>query len=160
MSLYEKHKAILDRALQAIHERTFYAAYAEHPKAYGEEAPKAGEEEYKNLLNNNFNTLLQGDAKEFAGEEISPYTMTALGVKYPIQDSKEVIEKSKAAFKSWKKISVQERAGALVETIEEIKKHFFSIAYATMHTTGQSFMMSFQASDAEKMLFYFFNCFH
>ena len=78
MNLFEKHKALIERALQAINERTFYAAYPEHPKAYGEEAPKAGEEEYKNCLNNNFTGLLQGDAKEFAGEEVSPYTMTAL----------------------------------------------------------------------------------
>ena len=146
MSLYEKHKPLLDRALQAIHERTFYAAYAEHPKAYGEEAPKQGEDEYKNLLNNDFTSLVQGDATEFAGEENSPYTLSNLGVKYPIFNTSDVIEKSKTALKSWKKISPQERAGALVETIEEIKKHFFSIAHATMHTTGQSFMMSFQAS--------------
>ena len=38
------------------------------------------------------------------------------------------------------------RAGILVETLERIKERFFEIAYATMHTTGQSFMMSFQAS--------------
>ncbi len=146
MNLFEKHKALIERAQQAINERTFYSAYPEHPKAYGEEAPKAGEEEYKNCLNNNFNGLLQGDAKEFRGEEVSPFTMSALGIKYPIHDSAQLIEKSKTAFKSWKKNSPQERAGALVETLEEIKKHFFAIAHATMHTTGQSYMMSFQAS--------------
>ena len=107
MNLYEKHKALIERAQQAISERIFYAAYPEHPKAYGDDAPKAGEEEYKNFLNTNFIGLLQDDAKEFAGEEVSPFTMNALGIKYPVYDSAEVIEKSKVAFKSWKKIAPQ-----------------------------------------------------
>ena len=67
-------------------------------------------------------------------------------VKYPLFNVNDVIKKSKSAQKIWRKISVEERAGMLVETIEEMKKHFFSIAHATMHTTGQSYMMSFQAS--------------
>ncbi len=146
MKIYEKHKELLERALKAIHERTFYAAYPEHPKAYGEEAPKQGEEEYKNLLNNNFSLLLQGNTNDWGGEEVSPYTMNSLGVKYPLFNVNDVIKKSKSAQKIWRKISVEERAGMLVETLEEMKKHFFSIAHATMHTTGQSYMMSFQAS--------------
>ena len=133
MKIYEKHKELLDRALKAIHERTFYAAYPEHPKAYGEEAPKQGEEEYKNLLNNNFSLLLQGNTNDWGGEEVSPYTMNSLGVKYPLFNVNDVIKKSKSAQKIWRKISVEERAGMLVETIEEMKKHFFSIEIGRAH---------------------------
>src|SRR5690606_7915162 len=32
------------------------------------------------------------------------------------------------------------------ETLERLRARFFDIAYATMHTTGQAYMMSFQAS--------------
>jgi phenylacetic acid degradation protein paaN len=34
----------------------------------------------------------------------------------------------------------------LIEALDRVKGRFFDIAYATMHTTGQSYMMSFQAS--------------
>lgn len=146
MTLFEKHKPLLDAAIKAIHERKFYAAYPEHPKAYGEESPKAGEERFKNLLNKNFDSLKQSKPSVFEGEEVSPYTLQPLGIKYPVYPAEEVIAKSKNAFKSWSKTTPEERAGVLIETLEEIKEHFFDIAYATMHTTGQSFIMSFQAS--------------
>ena len=59
MSLFEKHKSILDNAIKAIHERKFYAQYPEHPKAYGEEAPKKALDWFNGILNNQFNDLLQ-----------------------------------------------------------------------------------------------------
>jgi phenylacetic acid degradation protein paaN len=57
-----------------------------------------------------------------------------------------MITLSEAAMENWKSISIKDRAGILIETLERIRVRFFDIAYATMHTTGQSFMMSFQAS--------------
>ena len=84
MSLIEKHRSLLDRAIKAIHERIFYAAYPEHPKAYGEDAPKAGEERFRNYLNKNFEGLKQGTPDTWAGEEVSPYTQQPLGTKYPL----------------------------------------------------------------------------
>ncbi len=44
------------------------------------------------------------------------------------------------------KKTVEERADILIDALENIKNRFFDIAIATQHTTGQSFMMSFQAS--------------
>jgi len=146
MTLFEKHKPLLDTAIKAIHERKFYAAYPEHPKAYGEDAPQKGEERFKNLLNKNFESLKQSKPHTFEGEEVSPYTQQPLGIKYPVYPAEEVIAKSKEAFKNWKKTSAEVRTGILIEALEKIKEHFFDIAYATMHTTGQSFIMSFQAS--------------
>ena len=34
----------------------------------------------------------------------------------------------------------------LIESLERVRARFFELAYTTMHTTGQSFMMAFQAS--------------
>jgi len=146
MSLFDKHQPQLQRAIKAIQERQFYAAYPEHPKAYGEEAPKQGEDRFKNLLNQNVQNNFQGEADSHEGEEVSPYTQQPLGIKYPVYKTSHLITKSEAAFKTWRKTSAEDRAGVLIESLEKIKDHFFDIAYATMHTTGQSFMMSFQAS--------------
>lgn len=146
MSLFEKHKLLLDRAIQAVHERSFYAAYPEHPKAYDEDSPGKGEEVYKNLLNKKFSLLNQTDETGWAGEEISPYTQQPLGIQYPLFSTDQLIQCAKKAGTAWKNISAEERAEILVDTLEKIKEHFFDIAHATMHTTGQSFIMSFQAS--------------
>ncbi|MFI5135423.1 MAG: phenylacetic acid degradation protein PaaN [Chitinophagales bacterium] len=146
MSLFEKHKELLDRAVQAVRERTFYAAYPEIPKAYPEDATANGLEAFKNYQNRNFPLLLQKNSSQWQGEEVSPYTQESLAVKYPIYSSEELMESASRAFKLWRTISVQERTGLLIESLEKMKSHFFDIAFATQHTTGQSWIMSFQAS--------------
>jgi acyl-CoA reductase-like NAD-dependent aldehyde dehydrogenase len=143
--LFAKHQNILDKAVKASHERTFYAQYPEHPKAYGEDAPAAGEAAFKAMLGQPFDRLLQ-DSDNWQGEEVSPYTLEPLKVSYPIVPADALVIAAKEAGKKWAKLPVTERAAILAETLEAITRHFFEIAYATMHTTGQSYMMSFQAS--------------
>lgn len=146
MSLFEKHQASIQRAIQAIHERTFYAAFPELPKAYGEEATSKGSQAYNSFLNRNFDILKQGAISSWSGEEVSPYTKESLGIKYPIYSTEDLIGESVKAFETWKKLSPAERAGLLAESLEKIRNRFFEIAFATQHTTGQSWIMSFQAS--------------
>lgn len=138
MTLFEKHKPLLDRAIQGVHERTFYSAFPEHPKAYGEEAPVLGAETYKNYLEKKFELVSQGIAESWEGEEVSPYTQEPLKITYPIYEVEDLIANSKNAFESWKKATSSERAAVLVESLEKMKEHFFDIALATQHTTGQS----------------------
>ncbi|RPE13054.1 phenylacetic acid degradation protein PaaN [Chitinophaga lutea] len=144
--LIAKHQNIIDNAVKANHDRTFYAQYPEHPKAYGEEAPPQGEASFKSLLQQPFPRLKQKIVAGWAGEEVSPYTGEALGITYPLVDVEELVKAGKRAGQRWAQLSVADRAGILTETLEKIQHHFFEIAHATMHTTGQSFMMSFQAS--------------
>ena len=54
--------------------------------------------------------------------------------------------KAKDAYHHWRKVGADERAGILIESLEGVRSRFFEIAYATMHTTGQGYMMAFQAS--------------
>lgn len=140
------YKEIIDNAVKAIHERTFFAQYPESPKAYGEEAPAIGLEAYKNQLNKPFDGLLQQNPTAWIGEEVSPYTMLPLGVTYPVFDIDTLIVRAGRASAEWKNKSADERAAVLVAALEAVKNRFYEIAYATQHTTGQSFVMSFQAS--------------
>lgn len=146
MALSTVNKDIVNNAVKAIHERTFYAQYPEHPKAYGEEAPAKGLEAYNNQLGKSFNGLLQQNPIAWAGEEVSPYTGKSLGITYPVFEVETLIVRAGTAFSEWKKVSVDDRAEILVDALERIKNRFFEIAHATQHTTGQSFVMSFQAS--------------
>lgn len=140
------YKEIIDNAVKAIHERTFFAQYPESPKAYGEEAPAIGLEAYKNQLNKPFDGLLQQNPTAWIGEEVSPYTMLPLGITYPAFDVDTLIVRAGRASAEWKNKSADERAAVLVAALEAVKNRFYEIAYATQHTTGQSFVMSFQAS--------------
>lgn len=146
MSLSPTNKSIIDNAIKAIHERVFWAQYPEHPKAYGEDGMQKGTEAFNAHLNNKYSELMQDNPALWAGEEVSPFTMQALGIQYPIFEVENLIIRAGRAMNSWKSTSVDDRAEVLVDSLERIKNRFNEIAFATMHTTGQAFMMSFQAS--------------
>jgi phenylacetic acid degradation protein paaN len=148
MTLFEKHQPILTKAIEALHARTFYAAYPENPSpsTYGETADADGQAKFKASLGKKFEELKQTSADGWAGQEESPYLQEPLKISYPTFSTASLISKSKLAFHQWRKVSAQDRAGILIESLERVKARFFEIAYATMHTTGQGYMMSFQAS--------------
>jgi len=145
---FEQYKSILENALNALRNRYFFSQYPEMPSpaVYGEDAQARGLQAFENQLNKPFDRLLQG-GEWVTSSEKSPFRNELIGIQYPVyKDVNQYIENSKKAFQSWKKLSVEERTGILIECLERIKNHFYEIAYATMHTTGQAFMMSFQAS--------------
>ncbi|SHM26388.1 phenylacetic acid degradation protein paaN [Chitinophaga jiangningensis] len=144
--LVAKHQNTIENAVKANQSRTFYSQYPEHPKAYGDEAHAIGVQSYQQMLNKPFKQLLQTGETGWAGEEVSPYSGEVLGVTYPLFTVKDLIAKATEAGKAWAKVPVEQRAAVLTETLDKIRDHFFDIANATMHTTGQSYMMSFQAS--------------
>ncbi|MEM6524398.1 MAG: phenylacetic acid degradation protein PaaN [Bacteroidota bacterium] len=148
MSLFDKHKNLLEKAIQALYERTFFAAYPEHPspKVYGETADADGRERFQSMMNNNFSELKQSDEVSWIGSEESPYLQQPLGVNYPSFTIDQLLTNASNAFHQWRKVSADDRAGILIESLEQVKDRFFEIAYATMHTTGQGYMMAFQAS--------------
>jgi phenylacetic acid degradation protein paaN len=148
MSLYKKHDTLINKAIKALHDRTFFAAYPEHPApaVYGETADADGQAKFKSALGKKFEELNQSGAEGWGGQEESPYLQEKLNISYPLFSVPTLIDRSKKAFHQWRKVEVNERAGILVETLEKMKTRFFEIAYATMHTTGQGYMMAFQAS--------------
>jgi phenylacetic acid degradation protein paaN len=148
MSLFKKHQPLINKAIEALHSRLFYAAYPEHPAPalYGETADADGQAKFKAMLGNKFNDLKQSNPEGWAGQEESPYLQEQLNVSYPIYSVPTLIKNAKAAQQTWRKVSAENRAGILAESLERMKARFFEIAYATMHTTGQGYMMAFQAS--------------
>lgn len=136
----------IEEAYQAQLNRTFYAAWPENPRAYAEDANSKGLEAFQKSLANNFKGLDETGSDSWLGEEVSPYLMQGLGIQYPAFTPVALVDKAKTAQQVWGKMSVQQRAELLVACLDKVAERFFEIAYATMHTTGQSFVMSFQAS--------------
>ena len=81
----QKHQATLDAAVEALHGRTFFAAFPENPSPdiYGADADKLGREQFKAHRNQRFTELQQGEPTAWAGQEDSPYEQQPLGITYP-----------------------------------------------------------------------------
>lgn len=148
MTLFEKHKPTLNKAIEALHARTFYAAFPEQPSPaiYGETADADGLAKFKAMRGSKFSELKQQGEEGWIGQEESPYFQESLGVTYPSFSVNSLISNASNSFASWRKTSADTRAGILIESLEGMRSRFYEIAYATMHTTGQWFMMAFQAS--------------
>jgi phenylacetic acid degradation protein paaN len=136
---------MLDRALQAIEERGYWSAFPESPspKVYGEGAAEAGKAAFDALLNKPF-PLTEAGTTGTVGGEVSPYGM-ALGITYPKVDLDALFAAIAKAESTWRKAGPEAWVGVSLEILTRINKRSFEIAHAVMHTTGQAFVMSFQA---------------
>jgi phenylacetic acid degradation protein paaN len=141
---FEKHASLLERAEQAILARTYWSAYPEIPssKIYGENAKADAETAFKAMFNKPF--AMEHPGKGQVGQEISPYGFE-LGITYTKAGADELLGRSEQAGKSWARASIEERAGIALEILARLNKQSFLIANAVMHTSGQAFMMAFQA---------------
>ncbi|MBK7412632.1 MAG: phenylacetic acid degradation protein PaaN [Ignavibacteria bacterium] len=139
------HHATLVNAMKANVERTFHAHWPEAPsgKIYGETANDDGLAAFQGQLNNRFDRLPA--EQSWIGEESSPYGFS-LGITYPQIALDDLISRASAAQTAWQSLTPEDRASILVEALERGAKRFFEIGYATQHTTGQGFVMGFQAS--------------
>jgi phenylacetic acid degradation protein paaN len=142
---FERHREMLERAVQAIHERSYWSAYPESasPKVYGEGAAEAGKAAFDALLGKRF-PLTQPATVGDVGSEKSPFG-PALNVTYPKPDIDGLFAAVGRAHDQWKKARPEVWAGVCLEVLARINKASFEIANAVMHTTGQAFLMAFQA---------------
>jgi phenylacetic acid degradation protein paaN len=142
---FERHQALLDQAVQAIATRGYWSPFPESPspRVYGETGNQDGKAAFEARLEKPF-ALEQPGTIGRAGKEVSPFGFE-LGVNYPRADLDKLFAGVKTASKSWRKAGPEAWVGVCMEILQRINKRSFEIAYAVMHTTGQSFMMAFQA---------------
>jgi phenylacetic acid degradation protein paaN len=143
---FELHRETLEQSLKAIHGRGYWSAYPEMPsgKIYGETANDDGRAAFEAYLNQSFEIDQPGTVGT-VGKEVSPFTTKELGIAYPKADIDALIPAVQKAIPAWRKAGPDERAGVCLEILDRLNKRSFEMAYAVMHTTGQAFMMAFQA---------------
>ncbi|OMG72186.1 phenylacetic acid degradation protein PaaN [Burkholderia ubonensis] len=143
--LFTKHEDTLKHALAAIESRGYWSPFVEmpSPKVYGESANADGEAAFKSHLDKTF-VLDQPAAGETVGAERSPYGI-GLGVRYPKSTPDALIAAAAAAQPAWRKAGPTAWIGVCMEILARLNRASFEIAYSVMHTTGQAFMMAFQA---------------
>ena len=142
-NFFSTHSATLERAVEAITERTYWSAYPEQPKAYGDDAPAEGEAAFGGLLGTPFELDQEHDGY-MAVAESSPYGIE-LGIEYPGTDGDTVVAAASAAMKGWGRATPDERAGVCLAILDRLSRASFEMGHAVMATTGQSFLMAFQA---------------
>nr|WP_119612132.1 phenylacetic acid degradation protein PaaN [Streptomyces acidiscabies] len=144
--LIARHRPTLDQALEAIRTRAYWSPHPEHPKAYGENGSldlAAGKTAYDALLNTRFD-LDQPGTDDWVGAEVSPYG-PELGITYPHADADVLLPAMKAGQKAWRDAGAEVRALVSLEILKRISDRSHEFAHAVMHTSGQAFMMAFQA---------------
>ncbi len=143
--LLEKHRDTLNAALNAIATRGYWTPFPEmpSPKLYGETAPDDGKRAFEAHLGKQFE-LGQPGQTGWHGGETSPYGV-ALDVSYPVCDPDALIAAGLEAMKDWQAVGADGRTGICLEILTRLNKQSFELGHAVMMTTGQGWMMAFQA---------------
>ncbi|BAC72070.1 aldehyde dehydrogenase [Streptomyces avermitilis] len=144
--LIAQHRPTLDQALEAIRTRAYWSPHPEHPKAYGESGSLGaaeGKAAFDALLGTRLD-LGQPGTDDWVGAEVSPYGID-LGVTYPHADIDVLLPAMRAGQRAWRDAGAEIRAMVCLEILKRISDRTHEFAHAVMHTSGQAFMMAFQA---------------
>src|SRR5215210_4160443 len=151
-SLLEHHRERLDSAVKACSSRAYYSAFDESPspRVYGEHAAALGKAAFEVWQGQTFPLDTPG-SQGYVATERSPYGFD-LDVSYPhVTDVDPLIEASLAGMKAWRDARPEGRTGVCLEILDRLHGRVFELANAVQHTSGQAFVMAFQAGGAHAL---------
>jgi phenylacetic acid degradation protein paaN len=142
---FTKHQSVLDQALEAIATRGYWSPFPESasPRNYGETANDEGRAAFDAYQGKDFPLTLEG-ATGTVNSETSPYGFK-LDIRYPRVPADTLIAQSEKALDTWREAGPKTWVGVSLEILKRLNQRSFEMAYAIQHTTGQGFMMAFQA---------------
>jgi phenylacetic acid degradation protein paaN len=145
---FARHRPTLDHAVEAIRTRGYFSAYPESPspRTYGETAAADGLAAFEALLGKEFPLSTPG-AEGTVATEKSPFGLP-LEVAYPRVAPDGVpalVEASRVGLVGWRDAGIEARVGVGLEILSRLHGRVFELANAVMHTSGQAFVMAFQA---------------
>ena len=151
-SLLEKHREKLDSAVRASSTREYYSAFDESPspRVYGETAAADGKAAFDAWRGTTFPVDTPG-SQGYVATERSPYGFD-LGVSYPhTTDVDSLIEAALVGMRDWRDARPEGRTGVCLEILDRLHARVFELANAVQHTSGQAFVMAFQAGGAHAL---------
>jgi len=142
---FTQHRDVLDQALEAIATRGYWSPFPESasPRVYGETANDEGRAAFDAYQGKDFPLALDG-ATGTVNSETSPYGFK-LDIRYPRVPADALIAQSEKALDTWREAGPKTWVGVSLEILKRLNQRSFEMAYAVQHTTGQGFMMAFQA---------------
>ncbi len=146
IDFFTRHRRLLEQAVAATESREHWTPYPESPSKafYGEDAARLGAQAFREQLGAPFELPGHPEAGRVAPAERSPYGF-ALDITYPQAAPDELLAVAKAAAGAWRTAGPDVRAGVAAEILGRLNAASFEIAGAVQHTTGQAFVMAFQA---------------
>lgn len=150
--LFARHRETLDKAVDACNKRYSWTAYPESPssKIWGNEKPAAGKARFEAMLGADYPLQQPGEIGR-TGAEVSPYTGELLGISYPKVDVEALYQAIAAGMPAWRDAAPEVRIGICLEILDRCAQQLFENAHATMHTSGQSYIMAFAGSGANAL---------
>lgn len=145
MAWYVKHQPLIKQAISATKTREHFSPFPEmpSPRVYGDEASAAGQAAFEQLLGQRFE-LSQPAGGQVVTERQSPWGLE-LGVSYASLDWDTYKQGHDSRFSAIQALGPEERAGMAAEVLTRLNARSFEIALAVQHTSGQGYMMAFQA---------------
>ncbi|MFC7482172.1 phenylacetic acid degradation protein PaaN [Luedemannella flava] len=149
--LTARHRERLDGALTALATRDYWSAFPESPspRVYGETAAADGDKAFRAHLDADF-PLDQPGTNGRVAPERSPYGVE-LNIRYPHADPQALLRAALDALPAWRDAGPDERVGVCLEILDRLHQRVFELAYAVQFTTGQAFVMAFQAGGAHAL---------
>lgn len=148
----DRHRDRLDAAVAASATRTYYSAFEESPspRVYGESAAAEGKAAFEALLDRPFPLETPGSDGTVATER-SPYGID-LGITYPrASDVDALMAAAQAGMRAWRDAGPDGRTAVCLEVLDRLHGRIFELANAVQHTSGQAFVMAFQAGGAHAL---------
>jgi phenylacetic acid degradation protein paaN len=151
---FARHRETLDGALEAIRTRGYFSAYPESPspRVYGETAAADGQAAFDASRKGEISVLSPG-ADGTVSTEKSPFGLP-LDVSYPRMTPTgvdELMTAAAAGARDWRDAGIEARVGLGLEVLSRLHARVFELANAVMHTSGQAFVMAFQAGGAHAL---------
>jgi phenylacetic acid degradation protein paaN len=152
--MFAAHEEILANAIEATRTRGYYSAFNESPspRVYGETAAADGKAAFEALRGTAFPVSTPGASGTVATEK-SPFGF-ALDVSYPRVSADGVdvlLEAAGAGLKAFRDAGPDARVGVCLEILHRLHGRIFELANAVQHTSGQAFVMAFQAGGANAL---------
>lgn len=142
---FKAHQDVLEQAVAAAASRGYWSPFSESPspRVYGETANDDGRAAFDAYRGKDFPLRQEGAAGQ-TGSEVSPFGFP-LEIRYPQVPAQTLVAQSEAALETWREAGPRAWVGVSLEILHRLNRRSFEMAYAVQHTTGQGFMMAFQA---------------
>jgi phenylacetic acid degradation protein paaN len=152
--MFASHEKTLIEAIEATRTREFYSAFNESPspRVYGENAAADGKAAFEEYAGTTFPLSTPG-AEGTVATEKSPFGFS-LDVSYPrvrATGLDELLTASAAGMRAWRDAGPEGRLGVCLEVLHRLHGRIFELANAVQHTSGQAFVMAFQAGGAHAL---------
>src|SRR5260370_16383857 len=144
ISFFSNHQQLLNDAVKAIEQRTYWSAFPEVPsgKIYGETANQAGKAAFDSWLHHPYPLPLPATVGQ-TGSERSPYGFP-LGIAYPKVDLDALLKTVLAAQKPWRTAGPETWAGISLEILQRLNRRSFELSYSRIPTPGHQFTLHSQ----------------